>query len=283
MRTWNPLQLIAARSGGPAALPALATCRSLVGLLAGLQQHRGLSAGWLAGDESFSPPMLRKRREIEALFPVLRAGFAAETAASCPCFTVNDWRLCQFAWREILEEMGPAALQQNIERHNRLIARVLAWLAALGESRIELPAGSRLPPGAVRNFTSRLPALAECLGQARALGSSVAARGVCSPVERVRLGHLVRRAEGLLEQAAAGDRGGRPAAAAGQLIGAMGAMVRSELLVRTGLGISSKGYFNTATQAIDAVFAWMESAAAEVEGGLRRGQDCRAVPGPAFG
>lgn len=270
MATLNPLKLMRARSGGKhVGLPALATCRGLIKLLAGVQQHRGLSSGWLGGDRRFESRMLQKRHEIEALMPDLRPGLQLETAEACPCFTMNDWKLFQFKWQEMLEGLPQASIQENIDRHSRLIARLLDWLGALGESRIELPAGRQLPSGLVRNFTMRLPALTECLGQARALGSSVAAQGGCPPVARVRLSFLVSRAEALLDLANTANQGRHALEVAQSPVRAMATAVRNELLSGGKVSISPERYFETATQAIDAVFAWIESSGTQVEQALR--------------
>lgn len=272
MRISNLLQLLRVRSGGKhAGLPALSTCRGLIELLAGLQQHRGLSSGWLAGDANFEARMLQRRREIESLMPSLRPGLQRESEEACPCFTLNDWKLFQFRWRELVEALPQASIHDNIDRHNQLIARLLGCLAALGESRLELPLGGRLPPGVARNFASRLPALTECLGQARALGSSVAAQGGCSPVARVRLTFLVARAEALLKGAGAAEQGGDVVEAAQRLVRTMATMVRTELLAGSGVRISSEHYFDAASRAIDAVFAWIESSGAVVERLLQNG------------
>lgn len=281
MLTWNPLQRLKSRRAGKhVGRAALATCRSLIQLLSGLQQHRGVSSAWLAGDKSFENRMLQRRRAIEALMPALRPGFASEAEAGCPCFTLNDWKLFEFEWREMVEKLPQSSVHHNIERHNQLIARLLDWLAAAGESRLELPAEGRLAPGMVRNFVVRLPALSECLGQARALGSSVAAQGGCSPVARVRLTFLVARAEALLDRAVAADSGKRGPEAAQRLVRAMATMVRTELLLSTGVRISSERYFDAATQAIDAVFAWIDGLGAEIEACLQDGPACSARPAP---
>ena len=82
-----------------------------------------------------------------------------------------------------------------------------------------------------RIYLSRLPVLTECLGQARALGASVAARGACSAVARVRLMFLIARAEVVLGQAVtvcAGMPEGERASAA---VVEMARVVRERLLV----------------------------------------------------
>lgn len=272
-------------TGGHAGLPALATCRSLLGLLAGLQQHRGLSSGCLAGDSRFEARMLQRRHDIEGLLPGLAPAFLREGEEACPCFAGNDWKLFRFHWQELLEQLPGSASDANVERHNRLIAQLLEWLAALGEVRLELPFASHLDPQLARNFAARLPALAECLGQARALGSAVAVRGGCTPVARVRLGFLLARAETLLAGAAAGCAG-EAAAAAPSLVRAMAEMVRRDLLRGSELRISSETYFAAASRAIDAVFAWIEASGDSIERDLRNAPLAAALGAgwrPAFG
>lgn len=71
-------------------LLALRCCDCLLRLLSNLQQHRGLSSGWLAGDRSFEVRMIGKRAEIEALFAELSPFIACESARARPCLTSND-------------------------------------------------------------------------------------------------------------------------------------------------------------------------------------------------
>lgn len=283
MWTWNPWKTIG-REGGRrhVGLAALATCRGLIDLLMRLQQHRGMSSAWLAGDRSFEGRMQQRRGDIESLIPQLREGFEREAEEYCPCFTGNDLRLFRFRWQELLAQLPESSVHDNIENHNRLIGQLLDWLAAAGESRIELAGEGAVRPGLVRNFAVRLPELAECLGKARALGSSVAAQGACSPVARVRLIFLVGRAEALLRQAAEVEAGVPAAMSAKQKVQAMEAMVRSEILLGAGVQVDSEHYFNVASQAIDAVFAWIGHAGETLEAALGKpGHRTAAVLGSA--
>jgi len=269
MGIWNPLQAIARNEGGRhIGLSALATCRGLINLVMQLQQHRGMSSAWLAGDRDFEVRMGQRRLEIERRIPELRPGFELESRELCSCFTGNDLRLFRFRWQELLERLPHFSVHENIESHNNLIGQLLGWLAAAGESRIELTAEDSLPPGLVRNFAVRLPELAECLGRARALGSSVAARGVCSPVPRVRLMFLVGRAETLLKQAADADPGGHGAGSARQQVEAMVTLVRSEILGSAGVRVDAGHYFDAASRTIDTVYAWIFHSGNALESGL---------------
>lgn len=182
----------------------LDACNQLLALLEHLQQHRGMSSAWLAGDKSFAERLRGKRAAVEAIFPRLQAAILLESNKPRPCLTANEMNLFRFKWRTLVDQLATMSVEDCIAGHSQLISLLLVWLADLGEARIELPAVDRVPHGLVRNYVYRLPTLAECLGQARAIGSSVAARHHCSPVARVRLLFLLNRAESLLAQASEG-------------------------------------------------------------------------------
>ena len=263
---------------------ALAACRLLLRLLMLLQQHRGLSSGWLAGNQGFAERMLERRREIDELLPRLAEAVRKDQESACPCITSNALSLFRFRWRETVDGLARATVEQNIAEHGALIGVVLEWLSGLGEARIALAAPGAAPAGLADNFAQRLPALSECLGQARAIGSSVAARRACSPVPRVRLMFLIGRAEAVLGrawQAGEADPAQRRAAeAARQAVGELTATVRTRMLADEGVTVSPDVFFETATRSIDAVFAWIEACGAELESRLKAGPSAPAA-GPA--
>lgn len=246
-----------------AARQALRFCDRLLGLLSSLQQHRGLSSGWLAGNRAFEARMMAKRLEIEALIAELAPFAAHETAQTRPCLTSNDLALFRFQWRTLSETLASAGVEQNIARHGHMIEQVLNWLATVGEARIELAAG-RLTPGLVRNHANRLPALSEYLGQARAIGSSVAAQKGCSAVARVRLMFLISRAETLLEQACAGGGLGIAGEQAKVAVEQMAQTIRGNLLASTGVTLGADAYFTVATRAVDSVLEWTRQCGAQI-------------------
>ena len=276
---WTYLRLRnAARKDGrrlDTARQALAGCEHLLGLLRALQQHRGLSSGWLAGERQFEARMHARRQELERELKALAASAEAELTQPRPCLTPHDLSLFRFRWQTLVEELPGLSIEQGIARHSQMITYVLDWLAALGEARIELPMADRVDADAARNHANRLPLLAEYLGQARAVGSGVAARGTCTPVARVRLMFLASRSESLIKQAmqVAGDR---EALAAAQAVKTLTDTVRQKLLAERTVAVGTEAYFATATEAIDAVFGWIESCGA----GIRRELDAGG-PGEA--
>jgi nitrate/nitrite sensing protein len=251
---------------------ALHACRLLMRLLMLLQQHRGLSSGWLAGNKGFAERMLERRREIDEVLPRLAVAVREEQECTCCCVSANALRLFRFRWGEIVAGLAQASVEQNIAQHGFLIGEVLEWLSDLGEARIALLASDHVPMSLGRNFAQRLPALSEYLGQARAIGSSVAARQGCSPVARVRLLFLVARGEAILAQAweaGAANPAERGAAdSARRAVGEMTAMVRTQMLLSSGVAVSSDRFFQVATRAIDAVFAWIDACGTDLEGRL---------------
>lgn len=235
----------------------LAACRSLLALVGHLQQHRGMSSALLAGDQGFGSRLDAKGREIEGLIPSLREVAKAECTRAHPCLTPNDLSLFQHNWGQLRDKLSGLSVEQSIAQHSFLIDQLLQWLAALGESRVELLLVERCGRGLVRNYASRLPALTECLGQARALGTSVAARRGCSAVARVRLMFLVARAETLLSQANEVGGRGPKADKAALAVQQMARVIRTRMLLSSGISVAAQEYFDIATVAVDSVFAWI--------------------------
>lgn len=266
-----------------AAASALDGCAELLGLVRALQQHRGLSSGWLAGERSFEPRMLERRQDVENRLRDLARCATLESAMPRPCLTPNDLALFRFRWRELTAELAALGIDAGIACHSQLIARALDWLAALGEARVKLTLPQSASVDLACNYADRLPQLAECLGQLRALGSGAAAAGRCSPVARVRLRYLAARSDALLAEARDATRDPR-AAAAGAAVQDLLDTVRQALLEATTVEMAAEAYFTTATRAIDAVYAWIDASGAEVRRALAdatrdAGSRPAAVPG----
>lgn len=232
-------------------------CRSILALVSNFQQHRGMSSALLAGDQGFKWRLDSKGYEIDGLIPALRDLAKREGGRPHPCLTPNDLALFQFNWEQLREKLDGLSVEQSIAQHSFLIAQLLQWLSALGESRVELLLKGEKDRSLVRNYATRLPALTECLGQARALGTSVAARRACSAVARVRLMFLIARAEALLKQAGDTAERGLKADQASLAVHEMARVIRTQMLLSSGISVAAPDYFAIATGAIDSVFAWI--------------------------
>lgn len=252
---------------------AIEMCKIMLSLMSHIQQHRGMSTAWLAGDKSFERRMSAKRAEIEPLMAQLQRAAEQENKHNYPCFTPNDITLWRHRWGILVNELSGYPVERSIASHSNLIATLLNWLDAIGEARVELPMGTLLPTGAVRNFAHRLPHLTECLGQARATGSGVAAKGTCPAVARVRLMFLVSRAESLIDQACAVDKQGEAAALK---VKTLVQMIRTQILGGPQISVSAETYFAEATSAIDAVFNWGRECGSVLEAMIAQAPGARA-------
>ncbi|HWV16958.1 MAG TPA: nitrate- and nitrite sensing domain-containing protein [Rhodocyclaceae bacterium] len=261
---------------------AIVICNVLLELVAHIQQHRGMSSAWLAGDPGFAARLVDKRAEIEPLFDRLQQ-LTIETGGSVPpCLAPAEVARWRQHWSLLVAELADSSIEKTLAIHSKLIAVLLGWLGATSEERIVQPASNVLPEGLVRNFTHRLPQLAETLGQARATGSAVAAQGRCPAVLRVRLMFLASRAESLTTQACAADRRGEFAA---QQVRSLTLMLRTHMLGSPEIGVNAETYFAEATKAIDSVFAWLcecgrqlETAMAQAGCGLDEWKNSADVP-----
>lgn len=249
---------------------AIATCNVLLELAAHIQQHRGMSTAWLAGDPGFSARLLHKRAEIEPVLDRLEHLAIEMGAGVRPCLAAEDVALWRQRWSLLVVELAASGIEKTIATHSKLIAVLLEWLGAIGEEHIVQAVSKGLPEGMVCNFTHRLPQLAETLGQARATGSVVAAQGRCPAVMRVRLMFLASRAESLAAQACAIDREGEYAA---QQVRSLTLMLRTHMLGCPEIGVSAEAYFAAATKAIDTVFAWMRECGRQLETALAQAGD----------
>lgn len=261
------------RNGGDRAARAhvaLGTAATLVELIAQVQQHRGMSNAWRAGDAGFAARLPEKQANIERLLADLLAAAAHEDAQALPCFISHDVRRVRHLWQGVVRGLDRASPEENFAVHCRIVAELLEWLGAIGEARIEQPLADIVPAVAARNFAHRLPTLAECLGQARALASAVAARGECPAVSRVRLLFLLSRADSLLAQVMRTSGGlGNAGADASRAVERFVVALRDRLLAASAIQLTAAECFSLGTSAIDSVFALLEVERAVVEHSLR--------------
>lgn len=248
--------------GSPAerARRALGDCERVLALIHALQQHRGMSVAWLSGDRGFESLLRAKRRDVGQLLQTLEPVAQKEEGYDADaCISRAELSLLASQWMDLCDTIENAAQrpdpEDSITRRSLLVARALGWLESLGLRRVGPVLGDD-QAGLLSTWVSTLPALGEHLGQARAIGSGAAARGRCTPAERLRLHFLASRAESLMHQAVV-DTPRLPAAlpAIERVVRLLG-VLRSDLL--EGQPPGAERYFAEATAAIDAVYAWMQ-------------------------
>lgn len=258
-----PLWLMLARSLSwrpERARRSLAASAGIVLLVQNVQQHRGMSGAWLAGDKSFGAKLPQKQAVIERMFESLELAARTESTEAYPCFRIADLRVLHGQWQSLAAGLSASTPEKSFQDHCQIVAKLLDWLRTLGEARIEQPSGTSATGPAVRNFSFRLPTLAECLGQARALSSAAAARGQVAPVARVRLVFLLSRAESLLGNALGASKGASTPEQDEAMVAVQTFVrtMRDRLLGAGGVSIPAAECFALATQAVDGVFAWQD-------------------------
>lgn len=250
--------------------------QTLLQLVMCIQQHRGMASAWLGGDARFAPRLEEKAAEVAAKFPALRHLARREAQRDAPCFVLHDVALLIHAWQEIREALPGCSIEQSLARHSYLITQVLSWLAQYGETRLA-PHVAAHCQGALRNHVVRLPALAECLGQMRALGMGVVVRKRCSAVARVRMMYLAGRAEMLLRQACQGASAMPATVDAEKAVLFLTRLVRTRMLQADGIAVDTFDYYSMASAVIDQVFAWAVASGEAVIGPEKQGEHAHVI------
>jgi len=152
-------------------------------LLLDLQQHRGMVNAFLSGDASF-------RQKIEQRQTAIGQDIAAlDALRGQGLMTDKRWEDIRTSWQALRGEATALPPEESFRRHSELIREVLYSMGDVAE-RSQLAGECAADFALVDALWNKLPAVAEGLGQARGMGASVAAKGQCSSVTRIKLRFL---------------------------------------------------------------------------------------------
>ncbi len=169
----------------------LAPARELLKLLQLTQQHRGLSASMLGGTESAAAPRQAKQAEVEASL-----GRAKQALAGLGDSTLGQ-RLdsIQGDWNTLASGVAGKTLRgaDSNRLHVALIERVLGLIDDVANSSGLARDTDIRTHYLQKAVLGQLPQLTESLGQMRARGALVLARGEVAPEERARIESLSDR------------------------------------------------------------------------------------------
>ena len=148
-------------------------------LLTFVQQHRGLTTGFINGNVGAKPEIENIALKIKRVMIELdQAGY---------------WIRGNVKWSSLVDHwtrLGLSYLQgdadNNFKQHNILIANLLYLIDDVADAHHL----SKITGDAMDTDWRYLLSIAEYIGQARALGTGVAAKGECSSVLRIQLNHL---------------------------------------------------------------------------------------------
>ncbi len=254
-RSWVDREMAHAEIAG------IAPAASLLQLLKLTQEHRGMSASVLGGNDALAARRQAKQAELDAaLAPALSA------LATWPTRRMDAGRAALAQdWPVLARAVDGRSLKaaESFARHNALVERQLSMLE-------ELVAASQLAldPEAssyflVMSTLQQQPQVSELLGRLRARGTAMLAQSETKPEDRLALMQLLegaRRAQELAETNLERARAANPDAMAGldaAIADAHGGFERAVAAVRRNLldGDSARlapaAYFDLMTESID--------------------------------
>ncbi|NHN37991.1 hypothetical protein G8764_11840 [Pseudomaricurvus alcaniphilus] len=210
-------------------------------LLALVQQHRGLTNGYLNGSRELLA-------EIETVEHDVSRNFA-DIARIDPVLEGDDrWQGITQHWARLAGNYKRLESGYNLNQHNQLIKNVLLLIDAVAK-RCELLLLRNQHQQPLHLYWRELLAVAEFIGQARAIGTGVAAACHCDRVSRRRLNDLCAKIrESSVRLQLQNGTADSSSSDIKQLLKCIDEQILTELP-----SISAPAYFALATQAIDSL------------------------------
>lgn len=229
------------------------------------QQHRGLSAGLLAGNDRVAAARQTKQGELDQAFAVAASVLSGSLGAAAPMGHIEKLKR---DWQALAAAVAGKAISgpESFQRHTAIVAGQLALLDSIVDisgMALDTDAASHYMTSAV---LGALPQLAENLGQARALGSALLVKGEASPADKVRVNvqgslaqYAYQSAQSAFGKALAADPGlneiiGKPLAAARSAAERGLALPSDHIVLAQQLDFPAEDYLAGMTKAIDAQF-----------------------------
>jgi len=233
-------------------------------LLADLQRHRGLSTGLLSGDQSLRADVAATRTQVDqsiAQVKTLQSNHSAE------------WKNLVTQWNALRDEAGRDP-ETNMLDHHRLIRDTIFLIEDIS-TEVDLTAG-REELGYLICIWHEVVQTAEWSGQARALGTGIAAAQKSSAAQRVRLRFLHQKIEQLsgtafatLQQSFSSRQRVQQCQTA---VESFLLCINQELLTGDRPQIEAKRYFDQATQAINELLTLVDAALNDLQRVHQRGR-----------
>lgn len=223
----------------------------LCSFLSHFQRHRGLSTAVLSGDSNMSTELSNTRNILKKL---------SDQADQLMPVMSEPWKQLSYDWKQILNTPSQS-VEDNLQRHNRLIRETIYLIEDIANG-MELY--QKCEERQQFNYVwHEILQVAEWAGQARALGSGIAAEQSSTAAQRIRLRFLHQKisqqsniAFSALHQT---DRFELNAAQCQQQVTEFLWCLESELLSKKEPEIDSKAYFEQATLAINGLLSMVES------------------------
>ncbi|EHR72803.1 methyl-accepting chemotaxis protein [Burkholderiales bacterium JOSHI_001] len=249
--------------------------RAVLALVQQTQQHRGLSAAVLSGDDSAAEARGAKARQVEEALH-----HAEQTSAS---YTRDDHSKRRADVRQGWTALQPAVASRSLTgpdsfaRHTQLVSLQLAWLTDISHASELILDPQEASYHLVAASVQPLPAIAEVLGQLRARGAAAIARKEIGPEDRAMLQSSLARLRDLqlqlqqslhnvvLNAPALHAVLSQPIQQSQQAVEGAARLVRDKLLPGTAPQIDRPAYWAEITAAIDAQFKLIDLSMAQLQ------------------
>ena len=226
------------------------------------QQHRGLSAGVLNGNEAMAPTLQKKAGELAAAVKDAERALATVSSPTA----VKSWQEVSAGWAALQSGGLQMKPRDNLIAHTALIRKAIQALHDLGDEN-----NLTLDPSAdsyylIDNVTRRVPDVSERLGRLRAMGTGVLASKAIDEQRHFdissQLGELNMALSDFnenLKRAAEANPAVKPSLdRLGQDFNAVTSKVIEQLqehILKGDFEMPASAYFEMATQAIEMVYA----------------------------
>jgi len=239
-------------------------------LLLDVQQHRAMASALLNGDKSFGTKLEQKQAGIEHDMAALDALHSRILAAE------RRWDGIRDNWQALRKEVLALSAEDSFRRHVEFVRSIVYLMGDVAE-RSQVVGSCGADSALARALWHKLPVAAEGLGQARALGAGVAAKGQCPSVARIRLRFLKGRIRETM-QWVSDDLKCADASQAASMLGLWEAthktvsdflaLLEENIIDAEKPSIDAEHYFGSATKTIDALFSVFDQVSGQMEKSL---------------
>jgi hypothetical protein len=240
-------------------LHGISALQTSVTLMTTIQQHRGMSAGLLNGNDSFRTGLINKQAEARAILSRMKT-LVDESRELMP-----DRRTLESVTASlegIIGDLRQLTPEQSFSRHTELVRNTIHLIGDMGEH-LGLMDNEGTPLALLSNLLLlRLPLLMESIGQARALGSGYAAKGQVGAVGRIRLSFLESHIRECRENM---HLPGNNGSAATEKVEALLDLLEKEFIQADEVNISPEQFFKAATDAIESCLKLWQDVAQHTE------------------
>jgi len=163
-------------------------------LIEHLPKHRGMANAFLKGDGSFKSPLMSIQSEIDSDLEALKKLLMKKEAVikdDAIQYMFDDWQTLK-------QQVLTLSPQVSFSKHTRLIGQFLETLEDTTELTYFKNRIDNFHQRLLNSIVSDIPLLAETIGQARGIGTGVAAQAECSVENRIKLIYLLERSKKII-------------------------------------------------------------------------------------